>query len=68
MVIPPFLYKCTISQNGGIFTDAVAKKDTCAIQISTQAAHELVLLACAVLKKISYQGTNHLTFIVMGVL
>ncbi len=36
---------------GAFLADAVTKKDPCAIQISIQAAHELVLLACAVLKK-----------------
>lgn len=52
----PSYTNAQLAKMGAFLADAVAKKDTCAIQISTQAAHELVLLACAVLKKISYQG------------
>ena len=45
-----------LAKMGAFLADAVAKNDACAIQISTRAAHELVLLACAVLKKNSYHG------------
>ena len=41
---------------GAFLAEATAKNDACAIQISTRAAHELVLLACAVLKQIDYGG------------
>ncbi|QDQ00567.1 hypothetical protein FOH38_08740 [Lysinibacillus fusiformis] len=52
----PAYTNAQLAKMGAFLADAVAKKDSCAIQISTRAAHELVLLACAVLKKISYQG------------
>ncbi len=52
----PAYTNAQLAKMGAFLADAVAKKDFCAIQISTRAAHELVLLACAVLKKISYQG------------
>ncbi|MGE7092375.1 N-acetylglucosamine kinase [Lysinibacillus sp. NPDC048646] len=52
----PAYTNAQLAKMSAFLADAVAKKDSCAIQISTRAAHELVLLACAVLKKISYQG------------
>ena len=52
----PSYTNAQLAKMGAFLADAVAKKDACAIQISMQAAHELVLLACAVLKKIGYQG------------
>lgn len=45
-----------LAKMGAFLADAVAKNDACAIQISTRAAHELILLACAVLKKNGYRG------------
>lgn len=45
-----------LAKMGAFLAEAVAKNDACAIQISSRAAHELVLLACAVLKQIGYSG------------
>ena len=45
-----------LAKMGAFLADAVTKNDACAIQISSRAAHELVLLACAVLKKNGYRG------------
>lgn len=45
-----------IAKMGAFLADAVSKNDACAIGISSRAAHELVLLACAVLKKNGYCG------------
>lgn len=45
-----------LAKMGAFLADATAKNDACAIQISTRAAYELVLLACAVLKQIGYNG------------
>ncbi len=52
----PSYTNAQLAKMGAFLADAVAKNDSCAIQISMRAAHELVLLACAVLKKINYQG------------
>ena len=52
----PSYTNAQLAKMGAFLADAVAKHDACAIQISTKAAHELVLLACAVLKKIGYRG------------
>ena len=52
----PSYTNAQLAKMGAFLADAVTKKDSCAIQISMQAAHELVLLACAVLKKIGYNG------------
>ncbi|MFF2179047.1 N-acetylglucosamine kinase [Lysinibacillus sp. NPDC058147] len=52
----PSYSNAQLAKMGAFLADAVTKKDSCAIQISMRAAHELVLLACAVLKKVDYQG------------
>lgn len=52
----PSYTNAQLAKMGAFLADAVAKKDSCAIQISMRAAHELVLLACAVLKKVDYHG------------
>ncbi|EON74101.1 N-acetylglucosamine kinase [Lysinibacillus sphaericus] len=52
----PSYTNAQLAKMGAFLAEAVAKNDSCAIQISMRAAHELVLLACAVLKKINYQG------------
>ena len=52
----PSYTNAQLAKMGAFLAEAVAKKDSCAIQISMRAAHELVSLACAVLKKIDYQG------------
>lgn len=52
----PSYTNAQLAKMGAFLADAVDKKDPCAIQISMRAAHELALLACAVLKKIDYQG------------
>lgn len=45
-----------LAKMGAFLADAVSKNDACAIRISSSAAHELALLACAVLKKNGYRG------------
>ena len=52
----PSYTNAQLAKMGAFLAEAVTKKDSCAIQISMRAAHELVLLACAVLKKIGYNG------------
>ncbi|MEB2301771.1 hypothetical protein LAV72_19385 [Lysinibacillus xylanilyticus] len=52
----PSYTNAQLAKMGAFLADAVTKKDSCAIQISMRAAHELALLSCAVLKKIDYQG------------
>lgn len=52
----PSYTNAQLAKMGAFLADAVTKKDSCAIQISIRAAHELVLLACALLKKTGYQG------------
>ncbi len=52
----PSYTNAQLAKMGAFLADAVDKKDSCAIQISMRAAYELVLLACAALKKIDYQG------------
>lgn len=52
----PSYTNAQLAKMGAFLADAVVKNDACARQISSQGAHELVLLACAVLKKINYQG------------
>lgn len=52
----PSYTNAQLAKMSAFLADAVAKKDACATHISIQAAYELVLLACAVLKKIGYQG------------
>ncbi|KOS66181.1 hypothetical protein AEA09_19090 [Lysinibacillus contaminans] len=52
----PSYTNAQLAKMGAFLAEATAKNDTCAIQISTRAAHELVLLACAVLKQINYSG------------
>ncbi|WP_285398373.1 BadF/BadG/BcrA/BcrD ATPase family protein [Lysinibacillus sp. fls2-241-R2A-57] len=52
----PSYTNAQLAKMGAFLADAVTKKDSCAIQISMRAAQELVLLACAVLKKVGYQG------------
>ncbi|MFF2797583.1 N-acetylglucosamine kinase [Lysinibacillus xylanilyticus] len=52
----PSYTNAQLAKMGAFLAEAVTKKDSCAIQISMRAAHELVSLACAVLKKIDYQG------------
>lgn len=52
----PSYTNAQLAKMGSFLAEATAKNDACAIQISTQAAHELVLLACAVLKQIGYSG------------
>lgn len=52
----PTYTNAQLAKMGAFLADAVIKNDACAIQISTRAAHELVLLACAVLKQIGYNG------------
>jgi len=51
----PSYTNAQLAKMGAFLAEAVTKKDSCAIQISMRAAHELVSLACAVLKKIDYQ-------------
>ena len=55
-IFRPSYTNAQLAKMGAFLADAVTKNDSCAIQISMRAAHELVLLACAVLKKINYQG------------
>ncbi|MFJ3390136.1 N-acetylglucosamine kinase [Lysinibacillus sp. NPDC086135] len=52
----PSYTNAKLAKMGAFLAGAVTKKDSCAIQISMRAAHELVLLACAVVKKIDYKG------------
>ncbi|MFJ7983059.1 N-acetylglucosamine kinase [Lysinibacillus xylanilyticus] len=52
----PSYTNAQLAKMGAFLAEAVTKKDSCAIHISLRAAHELVSLACAVLKKIDYQG------------
>lgn len=52
----PSYTNAQLAKMGVFLADAVTKKDSCAIQISMRAAHELVLLACAVLGKAGYQS------------
>ncbi|MFJ7951914.1 N-acetylglucosamine kinase [Lysinibacillus sp. NPDC096418] len=52
----PSYTNAQLAKMGSFLAEATAKNDACAIQISTRAAHELVLLACAALKQISYNG------------
>lgn len=52
----PSYTNAQLAKMGAFLAEAVAKNDACALQISTRAAHELVLLACAVLKQIGYNG------------
>ena len=52
----PSYTNAQLAKMGAFLAEAVAKNDACAIQISSKAAHELVLLACAVLKQIGYSG------------
>lgn len=52
----PSYTNAQLAKMGAFLADAAAKNDPCATQISTKAAHELVLLACAVLRQINYSG------------
>ncbi len=52
----PAYTNAQLARMGAFLADAVTKNDSCAIQISMRAAHELVLLVCAVLEKSGYQG------------
>ncbi|KOS64580.1 hypothetical protein FJQ98_00725 [Lysinibacillus agricola] len=52
----PSYTNAQLAKMGAFLADAVTKKDSCALQIAMRAAHELALLACAVLKKVDYQG------------
>ncbi len=52
----PSYTNAQLAKIGAFVAEAVKRNDTCAIQISQQAAHELTLLASAVLKKIGYQS------------
>ncbi|MFK5709613.1 MULTISPECIES: N-acetylglucosamine kinase [Lysinibacillus] len=52
----PSYTNAQLAKMGSIVAKAVEQEDACAIEISQQAAHELVLLASAVLKKIDYQN------------
>ncbi len=52
----PSYTNAQLAKMGSFVAKAVEQEDACAIEISQQAAHELVLLASAVLKKIDYQN------------
>jgi len=52
----PSYTNAQLAKMGSFVAKAVEQEDPCAIEISQQAAHELVLLARAVLKKINYQN------------
>lgn len=52
----PSYTNAQLAKMGAFVAQAVEQQDACAIQISQQAAHELALLAKAVLTKIGYQN------------
>ncbi|WP_312124571.1 N-acetylglucosamine kinase [Lysinibacillus boronitolerans] len=52
----PSYTNAQLAKMGSFVAKAVEQEDACAIEISQQAAYELVLLASAVLKKIDYQN------------
>lgn len=62
----PTYTNAQLARMGAFLADAVAKNDACAIRISMQAAHELVTLACAVLKKMGYPGDEPFHFYCNG--
>lgn len=52
----PSYTNAQLAKMGSFVAKAVEQEDACAIHISQQAAHELALLASAVVKKIGYQN------------
>ncbi|WP_445479009.1 N-acetylglucosamine kinase [Lysinibacillus irui] len=52
----PSYTNAQLAKMGSFVAKAVEQEDACAIYISQQAAHELALLASAVVKKIGYQN------------
>lgn len=52
----PSYTNAQLAKMGAFVAEAVVQNDSCAIEISQQAAYELALLANAVLKKIDYQS------------
>ncbi|MEG0258675.1 MAG: BadF/BadG/BcrA/BcrD ATPase family protein [Lysinibacillus sp.] len=54
----PTYTNAQLAKMGSFLADAVVKNDACAIRISTNAAYELVSLACAVLKNNDYDSES----------